>query len=116
MIITATFIGENGSLGYENGKEYELKLSVLQMGSHNPKIGICNPVDASGKCQYSNIITFLKNWSDVKQSCDTQDINCSASRFYIDLMKLINNYCKKGLKKSDLVAKMEYATDSCKMS
>lgn len=36
--------------------------------------------------------------------------------FYNDLLKLINDYCDKGLKKTDLVAKMEYAIESCKMS
>jgi hypothetical protein len=44
------------------------------------------------------------------------DVSGSASDFYTDLIKLINTYCARGLKKSDLVAKMEYATESCKLS
>ena len=48
--------------------------------------------------------------------CFLQNVSGSASDFYTDLMKLINAHCKKGLSKPDLVAKMEYATDSCKMS
>ena len=43
-------------------------------------------------------------------------VSGSASDFYTDLMKLINAYCKQGLKKPDLVHKMEYATESCKLS
>ena len=43
-------------------------------------------------------------------------VSGSASDFYTDLMKLINAYCKKGLKKPDLVHKMEYATEICKLS
>lgn len=53
--------------------------------------------------------------SEVKK-LPIQNVSGSASDFYTDLMKLINRYCKKGLSKPDLVAKMEYATDSCKMS
>jgi len=36
--------------------------------------------------------------------------------FYTDLMKLINEHCKNGLSKPDLVSKMKYATQSCVMS
>lgn len=36
--------------------------------------------------------------------------------FYNDLMNLINNHCKKGLSKKELVSKMEYALISCKIS
>lgn len=44
------------------------------------------------------------------------NVSGSAYNFYTDLMKLINNYCNQGLKKPDLVVKMEYAIKSCKMS
>jgi hypothetical protein len=43
-------------------------------------------------------------------------VSGSVLDFYTDLMKLINAYCDKGLKKPDLVHKMEYATESCKLS
>lgn len=33
-----------------------------------------------------------------------------------DLFKLINTYCKNGLKKPDLVKKMEWVTGNCKFS
>lgn len=43
-------------------------------------------------------------------------VSGSAEDFYSDLMKLINAHCSKGLNKPELVARMEYATYSCKMS
>ena len=36
--------------------------------------------------------------------------------FEKDLFKLVNEYCKNGLKKTDLVKKMEWVLGSCKMS
>jgi hypothetical protein len=39
-----------------------------------------------------------------------------ASQLEEDAFKLINSYCKNGLKKPDLVKKMEWITGSCKMS
>ena len=43
-------------------------------------------------------------------------VSGSASDFEQDLFKLINNYCKNGLSKPDLVRKMEWVTGNCKMS
>jgi hypothetical protein len=36
--------------------------------------------------------------------------------FYTELMQLINNHCKDGLKKQDLIHKMKYALTSCELS
>jgi hypothetical protein len=44
------------------------------------------------------------------------DVGSSGSEFEKDLFKLINNYCKNGLKKPELVKKMEWVLGSCKMS
>jgi hypothetical protein len=58
MIITATFTGTN-SLGYENGKEYKLKISDLK--------GISiKRLDDSGKCPYQSLSSFFKNWNNVR--------------------------------------------------
>ena len=43
-------------------------------------------------------------------------ISGSASDFEKDLGKLINDYVKAGLKKPDLVKKMEWMTGNCKFS
>lgn len=57
MIITATFTGAN-SLGYENGKEYQLKVANLQ--------GISvKRLDGTGKCPYQSLSAFLKNWDNI---------------------------------------------------
>ena len=43
-------------------------------------------------------------------------VGSSGSEFEKDLFKLINNYCKNGLKKPELVKKMEWVLGSCKIS
>ncbi|MHA1213303.1 MAG: hypothetical protein ACTSSH_12710 [Candidatus Heimdallarchaeota archaeon] len=43
-------------------------------------------------------------------------VSSSANDFEKELFELINAYCKKGLKKPDLVKKMEWVLGSCKMS
>lgn len=44
------------------------------------------------------------------------DVSGSASDFEMELYKLINRYVDAGLKKPDLVSKMEYVTQSCRVS
>ena len=56
--ITAVFIGSD-SLGYETGRPYRLK--VLTFGSM-----VIRRVDGSGKCPYSSLSAFLRNWTDIK--------------------------------------------------
>jgi len=53
MFIKAIFIGENGSLGYETGKEYELILIDSTIKRRK---------DLTGVCPYRSIETFLANW------------------------------------------------------
>lgn len=67
MIITATFIGQDGSLGYKTHKEYKLRLTH-RVTIHGSDIRI---EDTSGKnpaqpCEYSTMLTFLQNWENVK--------------------------------------------------
>ena len=45
-----------------------------------------------------------------------QNVSGSASDFEKDLGKLINDYVKAGIKKPDLVKKMEWMTGNCKFS
>lgn len=58
MIITAKFTGTN-SLGYENGKEYQLKVADLQGVS-------VKRLDGTGKCLYQSLSSFLKNWNNIR--------------------------------------------------
>lgn len=77
MKIQAKFIGENGSLGYETGKVYDLFVvnnepnKFLSVMSH----GIIDGREFDfyiyrkpgvGYCPYTNIETFLQNWTDIK--------------------------------------------------
>ena len=54
----ATFIGNN-SLGYENGKEYELK--IADYGGVTIR-----SIDDKAKCPYQSISAFLRNWDNIK--------------------------------------------------
>ena len=57
MRITATFTGKN-SLGYENGKSYELRIEK------NKGMAI-ERIDGSGKCPYESLSSFFKNWNNI---------------------------------------------------
>jgi len=43
-------------------------------------------------------------------------VSGSPNDFEKELFNLVNNYCNKGLKKSDLVKKIEWVLGSCKVS
>ena len=63
--ITAIFKGQDGSLGYENGKEYQLMIGVSR-----DKI-IIERLDnqertLKGFCEYGSIMSFLDNWDEIK--------------------------------------------------
>lgn len=53
---------------------------------------------------------------EVDSSFIIKDYSDSAYNFERDLYRVINQHVGKGLKKSDLVHKMEYVTQSCRMS
>tara|TARA_R110000782_G_scaffold247035_1_gene333683 strand:- start:376 stop:555 length:180 start_codon:yes stop_codon:yes gene_type:complete len=56
------------------------------------------------------------NKENETKPCTIQNVSGSASDFEKDLGKLINDYVKAGLKKPDLVKKMEWMTGNCKFS
>ncbi len=83
MVITvvAKFIGDDGSLGFKHGVKYKLSVSDNLSGIVDPKFKdadiIINRLGTlkdnimtkdSGKhtCVYSNIVTFLENWTEIK--------------------------------------------------
>ena len=57
MIIKAKFTGSN-SLGYEHGKEYELRIK------NTLAIAIVR-LDGTGYCKYGSLVAFLSNWKDI---------------------------------------------------
>jgi hypothetical protein len=59
MNIRATFIGTD-SLGYVNNQEYTLKLNLRTFGK------IIINKNTSQACVYNSVISFLKNWDNIK--------------------------------------------------
>lgn len=86
MIITATFKGQNGSLGYIKGTQYELRMTHAKTGficiQHTD---VRNP---SGYCQYESMIAFLRNWTQVndtlKPKPDKKDVAINFTDFCKD--------------------------------
>jgi hypothetical protein len=80
MIITATFKGQDGSLGYKTNREYKLKLTnnnkIINSRSRVYSKSLLTPPvhieiqDMSnrpaGNCGYGSMIAFLQNWTNVK--------------------------------------------------
>ena len=62
--ITATFKGQDGSLGYKTGKEYKLDISH----QHGENISISDESDSAENCEYSSVITFLNNWDNIHEN------------------------------------------------
>jgi hypothetical protein len=56
----ATFIGKDGSCEYSAGATYVLTIGVTT----GDNIFIARP-DKSGYCEYSTVLTFLHNWSNI---------------------------------------------------
>jgi hypothetical protein len=61
-------------------------------------------------------INFSERAVQVLAKANAVRVNGSASDFEMELYKLINAYVSAGLKKPDLVHKMEYVTQSCRVS
>lgn len=60
--ITATFKGDNHSLGYITGNEYKLTIS---QNVRQRTISI-HREDGTGQCEYSDTLLFLENWTNIK--------------------------------------------------
>lgn len=71
MIVTATFTGANGSMGYETGKEYRLKLifptsqkillKALRLDGNDKMV-------SESACPYESVSAFLNNWKNVSKN------------------------------------------------
>jgi len=60
----ATFKGQNGSCGYNTGKEYELKIVHKDNGRGMISISTGNKIESM--CDYNSLSAFLKNWDNIK--------------------------------------------------
>ena len=70
--IIAIFSGANGSMGYETGKQYSLKVTGLDKWNEN-EIRIerdsKHPSEENnGCCDYGSIIAFLNNWDCIRNA------------------------------------------------
>lgn len=61
MKVEAKFIGQDGSLGYINGRTYFLKFKLI--GS---VIRISDLTGIDGICLYKSLSAFLNNWEVLK--------------------------------------------------
>lgn len=60
--IKAKFVGNNGSVGYEHGKNYVLLIHQGREGT----ISIERALIAGGYCAYGSLISFLNNWDEIE--------------------------------------------------
>jgi hypothetical protein len=61
-IITATFKGQDGSLGYKTHKEYTL--SIVEFAKGGLRIHDMSQRSPAQDCEYSSMIAFLENWKN----------------------------------------------------
>ena len=68
-LVRMYFTGEDGSMGYHNGKQYALEIydtNLLSKALDHYSLWIVD-LNAEGRpCPYSSVVTFLMNWSDQK--------------------------------------------------
>jgi len=62
FMVSAVFLGRDGSCGYVHGATY--RLTVWQYKSHEVLLEI-KRLDGGGACDYTSMKTFLKNWEKV---------------------------------------------------
>lgn len=102
MIVTATFKGQNGSLGYKTGKEYKLKVTSIH---RNRRVGSPPPAqveiqDMSNRpahnCEYGSMIAFLENWTNVKDI--TAEEAKKPKRDQKEYAINFTDFCKKNVK------------------
>ena len=89
------------------------------MTKQNLEKEYCNERGDSSFNDYNN--NDYTKWLETKlieteKQLNLSGVGSSVSEFEKDLFELIHNYCKNGLKKPELVKKMEWVLGSCKMS
>lgn len=65
-IITARFIGEDGSLGFRNGVLYKLELDCNTEEYGDVSVQSIGVLNKNQGCIYDSVIKFLDNWTDIK--------------------------------------------------
>lgn len=57
ILVNATFIGKDGSMGYVKGQRYQLLINRKRIRPVFPK--------GPRPCPYSSVESFLANWDDI---------------------------------------------------
>lgn len=66
-MILAKFIGKDGSMGFRNGKVYNIRTWVKRANVFTKTAWIwVEETDCGKKCPYTNVETFLANWEIVE--------------------------------------------------
>lgn len=65
-LISAKFIGEDGSMGYRKSKEYRLLLWAKNGFTCIDCLDKCHKTKLPKKNWYSTTETFLDNWTEIK--------------------------------------------------
>ena len=64
--IKAIFRGQNGSCGYEKGREYTLTIwHHSECGHKNIAIELASKPDEN-YCEYQTVVSFLTNWDCIR--------------------------------------------------
>lgn len=91
----------------------ELALKILNMG----KDGYKNDAEGFEKLNKANTLIEVYVENKLRLNNDIEEMDWFLKqKFEKDLFKLINDYCKQGLKKPDLIKKMEWVLGNCKYS
>lgn len=64
ILVDATFIGKDGSMGYKKGQRYQLLVSRKRIRPILPNAMLSKRARPR-PCPYNSIESFLKNWSDI---------------------------------------------------
>lgn len=62
-IIEATYMGEDGSLGYQTGRRYRLKIEEGSAMQGEYPLVIVSP----HPCPYGSLDAFLRNWNSIER-------------------------------------------------
>jgi hypothetical protein len=105
--IRATFAGQDGSCGYEHGKQYRLEVSHLH---GQPTIVICKEPGANTQmAEYESALSFLENWTSIQgldQKLDIKQFNNGVKHAYKNIQDHIN---KNDTPRADIL-KVDIAT------
>lgn len=61
-MIRAVFMGHNGSCGFQNNRNYELKTFIRPATEECKELIIVEDLEVGFRCGYGSLESFLENW------------------------------------------------------